>query len=84
MTKRRLIHIEVKSKEEGEQIERALNDPMTRAFISIVGALLPLGDRGRTRVLNFINDKLDEAAGQITIETRGDRHHVSASTALDA
>jgi len=72
--RRTLIHVEVKDKSEGENIERALADPMTRAFVTIVGALLPLGDRARTRVLSFINDKVNEEAGSVTIESPGDRH----------
>ncbi len=73
--RRTLIHLEVKDKSEGENIARALHDPMTRAFVAIVGALLPLGDRARARVLTFVNDKADEEAGRVSIESRGDRHH---------
>lgn len=80
--RRKLISIEVKDKTEGENIERALTDPMTRAFVVIVGALLPLGDRARTRVLSFINDKTDEEAGRVSIESRGDRHHADVVAPL--
>jgi len=73
--RRTLIHLEVKDKTEGESIARALNDPMTRAFVTIVGALLPLGDRARTRVLSFINDQVNEDLGRVTITSHGDRHH---------
>lgn len=85
MAKRRqLIHIEVKDKTEGDNIERALNDPMTRAFIVIVGVLLPLGDRARTRILTFVNDKLHDDAGRITIESAGDRHDVEVAAPLSS
>ncbi len=76
--RRRLIQISVKDKTEGEAIERALTDPMTRAFVVIVGTMLPLGDRERTRILTFVNDKLNDEAGRVTIESRGSRHHVEA------
>lgn len=82
MGRRRLIHLAVKDQAEGESIERALADPMTRAFIVIVGTLLPLGDRERTRVLTFINDKVNEEAGRISIESRGSQHHVQGSAPL--
>lgn len=82
MSRPKYVRIQVKDKSEAESIERALSDPATRAFVTIVGALLPLGDRARTRVLNFVNDKLDEDAGRVTVETRGDKHHVEASKAL--
>ncbi len=74
------IRIEIKDRAEGENIQRALTDPSTRAFVVIVGALLPFGDRARTRILSFINDKLNEEAGRLTIETTGDRHGLAAST----
>lgn len=79
---KKYLRIAVKDKAEAESIERALTDPMTRAFVVIVGTLLPLGDRARTRILTFVNDKLDEEAGRVSIETRGDRHHVEAKRAL--
>jgi len=80
--RRTLIHLEVKDKAEGENIARALNDPMTRAFVVIVGALLPLGDRARTRVLSFINDKVNEVLGRVTIESHGDLHHAQVRAPL--
>lgn len=80
--RRHLIHLEVKDKAEAEHIARALNDPMTRAFVVIVGALLPLGDRARTRVLSFINDKVHEDLGRVTIESHGDLHHAQVRAPL--
>jgi hypothetical protein len=82
MKRKKLIRIEVKDQSEGESIARALNDPMTRAFVVIVGTLLPLGDRARTRILTFINDKANDEAGRISIESRGSQHHVEASAPL--
>lgn len=76
----RVMRIPVKDKQEGEAIARALDDPMTRAFIIIVGTLSPLGERARTRVLSFVNDKLNEDAGAVTITTHGDRHELDART----
>jgi hypothetical protein len=54
--------IEVASKREGEIIDAALNDPTTRAFVQVVGALLPFTPRQRARILNYVKDKLDEEA----------------------
>ena len=77
--RKRYVRIEVKDKSEGESIQRALEDPATRAFVAIVGTLLPLGDRARRRVLTFVNDKLNEDAGRVSIETEGGLHHVEGS-----
>jgi hypothetical protein len=63
------------SVDEAQRMQRALEDPMVRAFVSIVGAMLPLSDRARTRVLTFMNDKLDEEAGAITIESHARGGH---------
>lgn len=52
--------IEVKDRKEADLIKTALDDPATRAFVQIVGALLPLSERARTRVLTFVNDRLAE------------------------
>lgn len=52
--------IEVKDRKEADLIKAALDDPKTRAFVQIVGALLPLSQRARTRVLAFVSDQLDE------------------------
>jgi len=76
------VSIDVKDKTEAENLRRALADPMTRAFVLIVGALLPLGDEARTRVLSFVNDTLNEDAGRVTIETRGDRHDATVVAPL--
>jgi hypothetical protein len=57
--------IEVKSKKEGELIKRGLDDPVTRAFVQVVGSLLPLTPRARERVLIFVKDSLDEEAEKL-------------------
>lgn len=82
MSRPKYVRIEVKDKGEADAITTALNDPATRAFVVIVGSLLPFGDRARTRILNFVNDTLDEDAGKLTVTTTGDRHNVEAIKAL--
>ena len=52
--------IEVKDRKEAEIIRRALNDPVTRATVLVIGALLPLQSGERRRVMNFCEDKLKE------------------------
>ncbi len=54
------VAIDVKDRREGELVRQALADPSTRAFVNIMGALLPLTARERKRVLAFATDKLDE------------------------
>lgn len=70
MSRPKVLRIPCKDKTEAESISRALEDPATRAFVVIVGTLLPFGQHARTRILSFVNDKLDEEAGRVTIETR--------------
>lgn len=52
--------IQVKDRKEAALIRRGLESPEARAFVKIIGALEPLSDRGRARVLHFVSDKLDE------------------------
>lgn len=54
--------IEVQSKKEAELIKRGLEDPETRAFVQIMGALLPCTPRARARILNFVKDQIEEEA----------------------
>jgi len=54
--------IEVKDRKEVDLIKTALDDPKTRAFVQVVGALLPLTPRARKRVLEFVADKIAEDA----------------------
>lgn len=56
--------IEVKNRDEARMIKAALDDPPTRALVKIIGALLPLNDRGRMRVLNYVDDVLEERRKQ--------------------
>ena len=52
--------IEVESRREAELIKTALDDPTTRAFVQVVGALLPLAPRARKRVMDFVADRIAE------------------------
>lgn len=52
--------IEVKDRKEADLIKTALDDPATRAFVQVMDALLPLSQRARQRVMNFVTDKLNE------------------------
>ena len=53
--------IDVRNKQEGRQIRCALDDPQVRAFVLVMGALIPLGsDRARERVLRFVADRAEE------------------------
>jgi hypothetical protein len=82
MAKTRTVKLICKTADEAENIQRALDTPEVRAFLGVVGVLMPLGDRARTRVLAFVNDKLNEEAGKITIETTGSSHSGEASLEL--
>lgn len=56
--------IDVKDRNEGNAIALALEDPTTRAMVTMVGYLLPLSPKQRERVLAFVADKLsDETEG---------------------
>lgn len=52
--------IEVRDRKEADAIRAGLEDPMTRAMVTIIGVLLPLTPRARTRVMSYVTDKLDE------------------------
>lgn len=52
--------IEVANRREGELIREGLEDPLTRAMVQVMGALRPLSDRARARVLAFVADQLEE------------------------
>lgn len=54
------ISITVKDRAEKEAIERAMSDPQTRAFVVVVGTLLPFSDRARRRILNYVADRVEE------------------------
>ncbi len=58
------VRIPVSSEDEREQICVAMEDKEVRAFVRLVGALLPLpSDRARERVLRFVVDRVHEEAG---------------------
>jgi hypothetical protein len=53
--------IEVESRTEAESIRAGLNDPATRAFVVVMGALSTLpSDRARKRVLEYVRDYFEE------------------------
>jgi hypothetical protein len=53
--------IEVNDRKEADAIRTGLEEPTTRAFVIIMGALSTLpSDRARRRVLDFIWDYFDE------------------------
>lgn len=55
--------IAVKDRKEADAIRSALEDPVVRAQVVVVGTLLQLPSvRARQRVLTFVSDSLAEAA----------------------
>jgi hypothetical protein len=52
--------IEVSNRREGKLIKAGLDDAQTRALVKIQGALAPLTDRAKLRVLRFVEDHFDE------------------------
>jgi hypothetical protein len=52
--------IEVSDRREGKLIKAGLDDAQTRALVKIQGALAPLTDRGKLRVLRFVEDYFNE------------------------
>jgi hypothetical protein len=54
-------NIEVKDRKEAEAIRAGLEDPATRAFVAVMGALSTLpSDRARKRVMLYVQDYFDE------------------------
>lgn len=82
MKKSKIVRIECASADDAENVRRAVELVDVRAFLSIVGALLPLSQRGRTRVMNFALDKLDEDQGKVTVESTDGRHSLEATGPL--
>jgi hypothetical protein len=57
-------NIEVDNRKEADAIRTGLEDPATRAFVIVMGALSTLpSDRARKRVLEFVADYFDENPG---------------------
>jgi hypothetical protein len=50
--------LEVQNEAEGAAIKTAMKDPATRAFVLVMGSLLPLDQAARERVLTFTQSKL--------------------------
>jgi hypothetical protein len=50
-----------------------------RAFVVIVGTLLPFSDRARKRMLDFVGDSITDPHSPVSvrIESNGDRHAVT-------
>lgn len=56
-----IARIQVKDREEARLLETGLQRPDVRAFVKIVGALIPLpSDRARARVLRYALDRVEE------------------------
>lgn len=56
--------ITVNNKQEGEAIEKALGNPVTRAIVTIEGVLAKLTQEQQTRVLRFVQESLSGAGGE--------------------
>ena len=52
--------IDVENRGEADRVKTALNDPATRAFVNVIGALLPLQPKARQRVVRFVTEQLAE------------------------
>jgi hypothetical protein len=52
--------IEVSNRREGKLIKAGLDDAQMRAMVKIQGALAPLTDRGKLRVMRFVADYFNE------------------------
>lgn len=54
------IEVECQNKEERRAIEAALADPAVRAYVLTVGLLIPLSQRARQRVINYLVDVVND------------------------
>lgn len=52
------VGVEVGSRQEGVALQVAMADPATRAFVLVVGTLLPLSPSQRSRVLGYVTEQL--------------------------
>lgn len=58
--------VEVRTKAEGRAIRIALSDPTVRAFVLVMGALLPLpSKRAQARVLEYVADRVVELTERV-------------------
>ena len=55
-----IARVEAKDRAERNAIETALSDPEVRAFVVVIGNLLPFSRRARERMLTFVGDSLDD------------------------
>jgi hypothetical protein len=55
-TRKAVAQIPVESREEADLIVTGLEDDSVRAFVKVMGALLPLEPRAQERVLRFVTD----------------------------
>jgi hypothetical protein len=65
------VSIEVKDRQEAAAVRAAMDDAEVRAFVLIVGTLLPLSEGGRRRVLQFVSDQVAEERALGRIGVRG-------------
>lgn len=54
------VEVFAKDEREAEAIRRAMQESDVRAFVIIVGTLLPMSTRARERILDFTADYLDD------------------------
>lgn len=68
------VTVDVKDKQEKSAVIAAMSDPVTRAFVLIMGTLMQLpNDRARKRVLSFVADHEDERKNHsVTLTATGD------------
>lgn len=83
MSKSKIVKVVCASADEAANMRRALENVEVRAFLGLVGAMLPLSD-GTTRRLAYVGDTRDPGAPRLSIETTDGQHQVEASKVLDA
>jgi hypothetical protein len=72
--------IEVENRNEAKAITTGLEDPATRAFVVVMGALAALpSDRARKRVLQYVTDYLDEQREQANADYTEQHRGTAAS-----
>jgi hypothetical protein len=70
-------NIQVSDRKEADAIRAGLDDPAVRAFVVIVGILLPLSDRARKRVMTYVTDRLEEQ-DEVRAEAAGNGQQATA------
>jgi len=56
------VNVEGISGEQRKAIEIAMGDTVIRAGVTIIGTLMPLSKRARSRVIAYVKECLDESA----------------------